>query len=239
MEKGLKKAIGMAFEAPAPERKTEFLARISYGVARKSSRYEIVCSQIGYIHKGAWFCAAVVFCTVLFFLSHRDPDTVFLAGALSPFLALAVLIEGSRSHRYNMEELEAAAKYSLRSVFFSKMLILGVFDLVLLLLIIMVTRLHTGYGLLLTSAYILLPYLLTMWLGLVVEMSAAGREIPYAAVGVSITVSIALLILMNRNITIFDPDHGIWWEIMTVLLLAGTVLRGKKKMIRMEEPLWN
>lgn len=239
MDKELKMAICRAYEAPLPGRKEEFLQKIPQNSMQKSSLYEIICSQIGYIHKGAWFSATAIFGAILYFLSQQEPNTVFLCSALTPFLALGVLIESGRSQRYNMAELESATKYSLRSTIFSKMLILGIFDLIVLLLIISLTQLQKRYGLLLTAAYILLPYLLTMWLGLMIERTSFGREIPYSVMGISTLISVLMFISTVTNIIILKPDYGIWWEFGTFILIAEIILSGQKRMDQLEESIWN
>ena len=239
MEQKLKHLLAVAFAAPPPERKEEFLRRIACQTNRAPMRKTIVFTQIFYIHKRAWIGALAVLCAIIGIVSNAEEHRVFLIAAMMPFLALAVLAEGERSHSHSMAELEAATRYSLRSVVFCRMLILGVFDLVFMLLLTLATKLYTEHGLLLSISYILLPYLLTMWTGLVIELSRFGRDHPHAAGMISIAVSVSLIILANSNHFILGADYGIWWEIVTILLLIGTVLKGRDKMKRLEEPAWS
>ena len=177
--------------------------------------------------------------TTLFFVSAKEPKTVFLAAALSPFLALAVLVESNRSHHYNMTELESATKLSLRSVVLCRLLILGVFDLLVLVFVVAMTQLRTGYGLLLTGAYILLPYLFTMWAGLQAERSRFGREMPYATVGISIVISVTVFFLASDNSKTFNPVYGVWWEVATIILMIAVAISVKNKVRLLEEPVWS
>lgn len=239
MEKKLKNLLVNAFEASPPDRKEAFLSQIVFRTYEEPSRKMMLFTQIGYIHKSAWLGALAVFCAILYVVLNAEEHTVFLVSALMPFLALAVLVEGGRSCRYRMSELEAATRYSIRSIVFCRMWILGVFDLIIMLLLILTTRPYTEYGLLLSAAYILLPYLLTMWMGLMIELSRFGRETPYAAVTISMTISVSLILLVNSNSFVLEPDYGIWWEIVTMLLMIATILKWKDKMSLLEEPVWN
>lgn len=239
MNDRMNEIIKMAFEVPPPDRKEAFLRQLSYSPERKAKWYDMIPAQIGYIHKSAWACAAMVFAAALYFTARQHENNVFMIAALTPFLALSVLVESNRSRRYNMSELEAATRYSLRSAVFCKMLILGIFDLVFLLLVIAATGMRLGNGMLMTGTYILLPYLLTMWLGLMIERTRIGRGTPYAGAGISILVSLILLIMINSDHRWLHPDYGVWWEILIIISMAGIAVGIRDKAKSAEDAVWS
>lgn len=238
MNDRMNEMIKMAFEAPPPVRKEAFLRQLSYSPERKATWYDMIPAQIGYIHKSAWACVAMVFAAALFFTA-RYTNNVFMIASLTPFLALSVLVESNRSRRYNMSELEAVTRYSLRSIVFCKMLILGIFDLMLLLFVIAITGVRPGNDMLSTGTYILLPYLLTMWLGLMIERTRIGRETPYAATGISILISLILLIMVNSDYRLLYSAYVPGWEILIVVSVIGIAIRIRDKAKYLEDAVWS
>ena len=239
MDNKMKTLIRTAFAAPSPQKKEEFLRRFAYSPERKNAWYDMIPVQIGYIHKSAWICAALVFAVILYSLSGQNENTVFMVAAFTPFLALSVLVESNRSGRYNMSELEAVTRYSLRSIVFCKMLILGIFDLIFLLFVIAITGVRSGKDMLSSGTYILLPYLLTMWLGLMIEQTRIGRETPYVATGISMLISLILLIMVNSDHRLLHPAYVPGWEILIVVSVIGIAIRIRDKAKCLEEPIWN
>jgi hypothetical protein len=69
-----------------------------------------------------------------------------------------------------------------------------------------------------------------MWLGLIVERTRIGREKPYVAVGVSVMVSVLMLILAGNPTRWMKQQYGQWWGVMSVVLLVGIILMVKDKM---------
>ena len=239
MNDRMNEMIKMAFEAPPPVRKEAFLRQLSYSPERRATWYDMIPAQIGYIHKSAWVCAAMVFSVVLYSLSGQNENTVFMIAAFTPFLALSVLVESNRSRRCNMSELEAVTRYSLRSIVFCKMLILGIFDLMFLLFVIAITGVQSGNDMLSSGTYILLPYLLTMWLGLMIEQTRIGRETPYVATGISMLISLILLIMVNSDHRLLHPDYVPGWEILIVFSVMGIAIRIRDKAKCLEDAVWS
>ena len=239
MDNKMKTLIRTAFDAPPPQKKEVFLRRFAYNLARKNAWYDMIPAQIGYIHKSAWVCAAMVFAAALYFTARHNGNNVFMIASLTPFLALSVLVESNRSRRYNMSELEAVTRYSLRSIVFCKMLILGIFDLIFLLFVIAITGVRSGNDILPSGIYILLPYLLTMWLGLMIERTRIGRETPYAGTGISILISLILLIMVNSDHRLLRPAYVPGWEILIVVSVMGIAVRIRDKAKCLEDAVWS
>lgn len=239
MDNKMKTLIRTAFDAPPPQKKEVFLRQFAYTPLKKNAWYDMIPAQIGYIHKSAWVCAAMVFAVVLYSLSGQNENNVFMIAALTPFLALSVLVESNRSRRYNMSELEAVTRYSLRSIVFCKMLILGIFDLMFLLFVIGITGVQSGNDMLSSGTYILLPYLLTMWLGLMIEQTRIGRETPYAATGISILISLILLIMVNSDHRLLHPEYRLRWEILIVFSVIGIAIGIRDKANCLEDAVWS
>ena len=239
MDNKMKTLIRTAFDAPPPQKKEEFLRRSAYSPAKKSAWYDMIPAQIGYIHKSAWVCAVMVFAVVLYSISDQNENTVFMIAAFTPFLALSVLVESNRSRRYNMSELEAVTRYSLRSIVFCKMLILGIFDLMFLLFVIAITGVRPGNDMLSSGTYILLPYLLTMWLGLMIERTRIGQETPYAGTGISMLISLILLLMVNSDHRLLHPAYEHGWGILIVVSVIGIVIGIRDKAKCLEDAVWS
>ncbi len=55
-------------------------------------------------------------------------NTVWIVSAFTPFLALLLIAESTKSAIYGMNELEMSARFSLKSVVLARLIILGVFN---------------------------------------------------------------------------------------------------------------
>lgn len=111
MRQALKKELKRAFEAPQPVRKKAFLRTLEQP---KTSVFAFVLSQLGYIRRWVWLVSALVFILSMMGAAGLPADTVWIASALMPLLALTVVSESGRSENYEMAELEMATRFSLR-----------------------------------------------------------------------------------------------------------------------------
>ena len=119
------------------------------------------------------------------------------------------------------------------------MLILGIFDLMLLLFVIAITGVRPGNDMLSTGTYILLPYLLTMWLGLMIERTRIGRGTPYAGTGISMLITLILLFMINSNHRLLHPEYRLRWEILIVVSVIGITIRIRDKAKCLEDAVWS
>ena len=142
-----------------------------------------------------------------------------------PFTAAVSVIETQRSKRFGMSELEMATRFSLRSVVFARMTLLGILSAIILCITSPVIAVSFGGSVIVTAVRILIPYLVTMIIGLHIERSTFGRNhgiISLAVAGAS-AAFVAWSYQLEENIflqyELFTGSYGI---IIAAVLLALT-----------------
>lgn len=209
-------ALKAAFEAPKPERKREFLSKIR---PREVSTAEILVTQSSYIRKSIWILSALILLTAVIGADRFPDRTVRILGVITPFAAAMGVLETHRSYSCQMAEMEQAARFSLRSVIFARMLVIGIINLAVILLSAGVISAQFNTSVLLMLSKILIPYLLTMAAGLRIERSEFGRNNPFVSIAAATAVSIIFLWI---NTTQF-----VWAELLftnALIITAAVVL---------------
>lgn len=173
MDKDLKAALSEAFAAPPPQKKREFLKKYH---RREISRLDFLLIQAGYIRWWIWGISVLLFCGSLWLASGQDTETIWVSAALIPFLALLVVVENGKSRLHGMEEFELSCRMSLRTVFLARMIILGLFHLLLLGILIPVIAAWGAVDILQVALYLLCPYLLTATIGFEISCHIRGNE---------------------------------------------------------------
>ena len=225
-----------AFEAPPPVEKEKFLREIER-LQPKISHFDFVVSQISYIRKRIWILSAAVFmCAVYGAFWARD--TFWILCALIPFLAVSAVTENRRSMDYGMAEMEMVSRFSLKSVIFARMEILGIVHGFLLMILIPLASLHSVFSWFETGMYVFTPYLLAAALGLEITRRMHGREADYAGLGAALGVSVFYGIFSVTAMEDYGEDALFRWSAGVALLAVWTV-RGYRKLIReTEEMTW-
>lgn len=129
MKQHLRQELKNVFDAPQPLHKRAFLRTLEQP---KISILAFVLTQLGYIRRWVWIISALVFVLSAAGAAGLPSDTVWVASALMPLLALTVVSESGRSQNYEMAELEMATRFSLRSVVLARLGILGMENLIVL-----------------------------------------------------------------------------------------------------------
>ena len=232
MERRLKEELCRYYEAPAPQRKQEFVRR--FGVPHVNLPY-LVWMQVRYIYKWVWL-VSVGICVVIYAATYiMDEKYVSMVYGLVPFLVLISATESMRSYRYGMEELELSARFSLKSIVMARMAMLGLGNLMVLLVIVNVLGQRAGYHVL----HILTPYFLTAGGGLYIVRTVRGSENTFYCFMLAIAVSFLQMLLPWRFSELFAPNYMPIW---TALFVVGIVMTVKEsyRTIRMTEDLaWN
>ena len=175
MKRSEREALRRAFEPPAPREKRSFLR----GLPRKRRMFGgLLWFQIRYIHAASWGCSGLVLAAALYLGGAGQEIGLWWLSALTPFLSMALVTEMCRSAAYGMEELELATRYSLRTVVCGRLVLLGVFDLVVLLALLLWLPQPDSY--LCLGMRLLLPYLASALLSLRLVRRFRGVE-GYAA----------------------------------------------------------
>lgn len=220
MDNKLKQALAEAYRAPAPMRKAAFLKRHR---RRELGRWELVAVQIRYIRWWVWGLSLTLFGGILWMASPARGMGGWYAAALTPFLALLMVMENGRARACQMEELELACRMARHSVILARMVVLGLFHLALLAGLTPPLAAWGAAGMARTGVYLLTPYLLTAALGMELTRRVRGRECLLACGGAAVLVSMLGVFLINFRPELYRPQHLPLWGLALALaaLAAG------------------
>lgn len=234
MRKMQKKELARLYEAPPAQRKEEFFWRVEKpGI----SHWQFLRIQISYVRKWNWAVALLMLAAVN--LGWLEGQILWIMGAVTPFLSLAVAAECSRSRQYGMEELELVSRFSMKYVVVSRILILGLCDLLVLVFLVCVGFSKTQADLFYCGGMVLSPYLVNAFLSMWIVRRVHGREGTYLCMALTVIVSTAglLLKILGQPLPELIGTGG-----MTVGLLALAILTVRecvKFIEQSEEYVWN
>ena len=232
MKHEIREQLRVICEAPPPLRKKEFVRRWNQP---QMSMWEVFCSQAAYIRKWIWVFSAVVFAVAVFGTTMAAEDFMWMVSALTPFLAVTILAESGRSEDYGMAELEMATRFSLRSVLFARLAILGTENALLMCLLLLAGIWRGGEGAFQIGMCILIPYLLTSFIGLCIVRRRKGNEAMYFCMGTAIAVSVFVFCSKEMFTKIYRAYDSIWWGCIILLLGVGVIRQYRTILIRTEE----
>ncbi len=242
MNKEIKKQIKEAFEPPEPERKIRFLKTMNFP---KTDRKDFIIGQIFYIQKSVWIVSVFVFCFILFNIFtvipnvHQEEMTLWVISSIVPFLALFSVVEIFRSKRHKMAEMEVVCRFGLAQLMFARMLILGVWNGIILLVTIVTLGIYLPEGIGITALYLLTPFVIVCGMSLFVmnHTNSHNSELICAA----ITVGVNMVHFIWRE-AYRSMDWKLSISIMIILFASGLCFMAVqlfKTMKKMEENQWN
>lgn len=236
MKPYLKRELRRVFEAPAPTRKEEFLKKVPH---TSISNLSFVMAQFGYIPKYVWGIFSFTFGIAIVCGCFMEKDVLWIISALIPFIAMSILTENARSGIYLMAELEMAARFSLKSVILARMEILGASHLLLLIFLIPLCAAYNLGNVFQVGLYILVPYMLTVVIGLWVTRRVHGMESMYLCMGITVGVSALSIFLRRIFPIIYEMQYMSIWIIGFVFLIVLVVKEMKKIIEQTEELAWS
>lgn len=214
-----KKDLKQALEAPKPVRKREFLRQLDLP---KMSVVAFLFSQVSYIRKWVWCVSFFVFGVAMLGVAFVPNMVLWLISGLTPLLALTVVSENGRSERYKMVELEMATRFSLRSVTFARLTILGMMNLLIFGVFLLVGVWNDTATPLAIGLYIITPFLFTSFTGLYIVRKCRGQEAMYICTSISVGMSVFLFFAHNIIPFIYEEQYLVLWMIAMLVLLFGT-----------------
>lgn len=219
MNKKLKSEIKKAFEAPAPdaERKVLFFNSLP---RRRISMREFVFTQVAFIRKSAWVISALLLFPALLGAYLSSENTIWEVSAFVPFIAMVAITESMKSSIYEMKELEMAARFSLTNVVLARLLVLGVFDLIILVCLIPICYANNTFHLVQVAVYLFAPYFLTATISLWISRRFRHKEVLYGCMCVATIISVLYMLLHLFAAFIFTISTIHWWLIFMLLLLV-------------------
>lgn len=217
MNRKLKQKLSDAFYAPAPVRKATFLKQHR---RRELGRRELIALQVRYIQWWIWGLSLALFAFILMTVTWTAETAPWYAAAMTPFLAVLVITENGRSQLHRMEELELACRVSRQSIMMARMVVLGLFHLILLGVLTPVLAVWGAVGVVRAGAYLLTPYLLTAVLGMELTRRIRGREGLLACGASGALVSVLGTAAANMTPALYQQAYLPLW---IVVLAAATV----------------
>ena len=176
---------------------------------------------------------------VLWLASGQDSKTVWVAAALTPFLALLMVVENGKSRFYGMEELELSCRMSLRTVVLARMMILGLFHLFLLGVLIPSIAVWGAVGLFRAGLYLLTPYLLTAALGMELTRRCQRQDGLLACGGAAALVSVSGLLLAYQRPALYQQSAMPLWVAALAATVITTAVEINLNFNKTEELQWN
>lgn len=236
MDKKLQNELRAAFHAPAPARKAAFLKQHR---RRELGRWELVAVQVRYIRWWVWGLSLALFGGILWMASPARGMGGWYAAALTPFLALLMVMENGRARACQMEELEMACRMARHSVILARMVVLGLFHLALLAGLTPTLAAWGGLAVARTGAYLLTPYLLTAALGMELTRRVRGRECLLACGGAAALVSGSGVLLVDQQMFWGLPDRFSLWAAALVLSAVAAGVECAIDLNERAELQWN
>lgn len=219
MKNELKDALNMAFYAPEPKNKQVFLKNLR---PREVGMIEMLFQQVRYIRVSVWILtAAIIALTILGAWMNRG-ETGELIPVIMPFLAAVSVLENNRSRKYGMSELEMVTRFSLRSVIFARMLILGLAFLFMIAITSPILVMAFGGEMLVTAMHMLIPYLVTMTISLQIERSIWGRRLEYGTLAIAMLITALMVWIRDYDMALVNSYMEMVknWGVLIVLVLA-------------------
>ncbi|MCM1221060.1 MAG: hypothetical protein NC548_41915 [Lachnospiraceae bacterium] len=237
MRHEIKKQLKIIYEAPPPLRKKEFLRK--WGQPRMNL-WKLLLLQAAYIRKWIWGISAVIFAVAVSGAVAKLRNLVWMISALTPLLAVTVITECGRSERCEMAELEMATRFSLRSVLFARLGILGMENLAVLTFLLIVGIKNADVtsrimGRVEAGVCILMPYLLTSLMGLYITRRYKGQEAAYFCVGGAVCIGVSVFLFRDTLMQIYQKCSPLWWGVIVFLLCAGVIRQYSGMIHRTEE----
>lgn len=235
MNQKLKQALSDAFYAPKPVRKVAFLKQHR---RRELGRWELIALQIRYIQWWVWGLSLALFAFILMTAIWTVESNPWYAAAMTPFLAVLVITENGRSQLHHMEELELACRISRQSVMLARMVVLGLFHLILLGALIPVLAVLDTMGVVQASVYLLTPYLLTAVLGLELTRRIRGRVGLLACGASGALVSVLGATAANMRPSLYQQSYLPLWIVVLATASVAAAVEFILSIKKMEEFQW-
>lgn len=236
MNRGLKKQIAKAFDAPAPRDKAQFVRSLP---RPHISTKAFIFSQIPFIKKSIWLLSVLIVLPAVWGASFASENTVWIVSAFTPFLALLLITESAKSTLYGMNELEMASRFSLKNIVLARLTILGIFNFAIFCIIIPICHIANSISLVQTGVYLFIPYLLTTSISLYIVRHFRNKEAIYGCMAVAVCVSTANMTLRYVANFLFQTNYLVWWVVIALLLMMFTAKELYQTFKKTEGFLWN
>lgn len=234
MKNDMKQLLNDAFYAPEPKEKQNFLKNIR---PREVSMLEMLLQQFSYIRVTVWLYALLLIAIAVLGSVYRVEQTTLVITMMMPFAAVASVLETRRSRKYGMSELEMATRFSLKSVVIARLLIVGLAAITVLCVVSPMIATTFGEDVNVTAIHIIIPYFITMIIGLQLERSPFGRATEYGSIVVAFVISFLALVFYFYHPVFMSSYTEIiekWGVFVALLLMVITAMEQWKTVNNVE-----
>lgn len=243
MNKKIIKGLKKIYAAPKPAEKEKFLEALALEREQRDGKAfgfgEFLTTQLRYIRKYNFLIGLGLFGIALAGTGGMDKDILWILSAFVPFLALSAVLEGRKSARFGMEELELASRFSMKSVLMARLIILGISNVVLLGGILPGILMAGKQEVLYTGVYILFPYLLTAFFSLYLTRKVRGREGGTLCFAAAALVSLGFILLRNLYAQFYETAYYWKWAACVLIFIVLTGRECTTLIKESEEYSWN
>lgn len=236
MKKSFKEELQVIYDAPAPIHKDAFLKQHH---RREITIWDFIKIQAGYVSKLSWIGSLVLFSVALVFVRYVSNHTAWAMASLMPVFAVLLLVENGRSTYYGMAELELASRFSLCAVGMARLAAIGIVQIVLFMFLIPVFTLCEIGTVIQGAAYLLVPYLASVILGLIVSRKLNEKDGIYGCIGSALFIEGLQYFAYTSHPAIYAPQNQFGWGILLIGAIIITVWQIRITSREMEELKWN
>ena len=238
MNTKIKRNIQKAFEIQEPDQQemTRFLKTLPQP---QISMWQFVLTQTTYLRKWTLFFSMLLLFPALLCSYYIEKNTLWIVSAFIPFLGLLAVTENARSMVYGMSEFEMSTRFSLRSVILARMGILGVLDMFVFCCLTPLCCINNHFSLLQTGIYLLIPYLLTVTIGLWITRRFHGKEAIYGCMSMTVLISGINTGLHFIADFVYQFFYIKWWFILSIFLIGIMIYEIYYTIKQTEELVWN
>ena len=199
------------------------------------SHREFLALQLFYIENRIWVLTGVLL-SFIAWISCRHPGNYPFA--LTPLLAAGLLLETGRSRRWNMTELEQAARFSARSVLLARSFLLSAVNTAGLLIVVLLVRPFFSYSAVRVFLYMMVPYLTASLLGSVYERRNRTDR-GWGSVLICILASALFASVSYFFDLLYEERLTVVWAAAFLLMACGMMICIRESVAKKEEPVWS
>lgn len=208
---------------------------------RKMNIFDLLWQQAEHIGKVNALIGVIVlaaFITCIQGVEVLDVFALTRISALIPAIGVIALAGVNRSEKWGMDELEMAARFSLRSVKLARLLLVGIIDVIILGIAALAVKLEGSVRPVQAVLVVAVPYLATAWGCLAITRKIHSKMDIYACMGWAAVIAFLCGV---------SSEEVAWAGLVTggmaicVLVVALVVMIGIEisKMVKGENIEWN
>jgi hypothetical protein len=212
-------------------------ARMAYQNRRQRERIQysaFLLRQVRFIGATVWLLQGLLLLCAFWLFGFAITDTVsdlaprhlpVLLGCFAVFIAMTGIPFIGRSAQYRMLEVEMATRISIPKLLLTRILLIGIGNVLLLTVSLLLARTGTEFGTGNIAIYLLLPYLIACCGCLFIQIYAHGRHQGFACTTYCFFLILLLFILYKTAPVVYkQASVGVWGALCAlcaVILAAG------------------